>query len=121
MTLTDGLTPLPTAAEVIEQTPNSVRIRTITSQPGLLFVSDTFDYGWKAYINGSNTEIVPTNVFMRGVYVNKGESEVLFVYEPLSFKIGSYISIISLIAIICATIFKYFIESALNSEKKVYE
>ena len=121
MTLTDGLTPLPTAAEVIEQTPNSVRIRTITSQPGLLVVSDTFDYGWKAYINGSNAEVVPTNVFMRGVYVNKGESDILFVYEPLSFKIGSYISIVSLIVIICVIIFKYFIRSVLIQRRRVYE
>ncbi len=118
MTLTDDLTPLPTAAEVIERTPHSLRIRTTTSQPGLLVVSDTFNYGWKAYVNGLNAEIVPTNVFMRGVYVNKGESEILFVYEPLSFKTGIFISIISFISIICTVIFKYFIKPVLDPKKK---
>ncbi|MBZ0201107.1 MAG: YfhO family protein, partial [Ignavibacteriaceae bacterium] len=57
-----------------------------------LFLGDTyFPNGWKAYIDGNETEIHRTNHNFRGIIVPAGEHKVEFVYEPKSFFISKYI------------------------------
>lgn len=65
-------------------------------QYGLL--SDTYYAGWKIYINGKEGRIKPTNLAFRGFVLPKGNNvKVEVVYDPLSFKLGLFISLISIV------------------------
>lgn len=66
-----------------------------TNQDGLLFVSDIFFPGWKAYVNEEVQDILRADFAFRAVPVSAGKSIVEMEYEPESFKRGLKISAIS--------------------------
>jgi hypothetical protein len=64
---------------------------------GLLFVSDSYYPGWKAYLDGKETKIYRANYTFRAVFVPKGKHTVDFIYKPKSFRIGMVISLAILV------------------------
>ncbi|BAL99008.1 MULTISPECIES: YfhO family protein [Caldilinea] len=75
-------------AEIIEYDPERVRIRTQSTQPALLVLSDSFYPGWSATIDGRPALIKPVNGLFRGVVVPGGEHEVIFIFEPTGWREG---------------------------------
>ncbi len=63
-----------------------------TDREGLLFVSDSWYPGFRAYVDGRETRIYRANYTFRAVIVPRGTHEVRFLYSPESFKIGRVIS-----------------------------
>jgi len=62
-----------------------------------LVLTDTFYPGWKAYIDGEETKIYPTDIAFRGIFVPKGKHDIVFRYKPESFYYSVYISIVTLV------------------------
>lgn len=89
-------------AEVIRYEPTRVTIQAKMEQPGFLVLSDPFYPGWKAYVNGKETEIFLTDYCLRSVFLNSGDYEVVFRYEPASYKSGAWLTLIGL-GILAAT------------------
>ncbi len=83
-------------ADIISYLPHEVKIKVNNKRDGLLVLTDSFYEGWKAYIDGKEVKIYPTNVAFRGIYTPKGEHEILFLYKPNSFKYSIYIALIGL-------------------------
>ncbi len=83
--------------EVISYEPNRVLIRTFSDKPRIMFLSDTYYPGWKAYMDGKQTRIYRANYMFRAVHLEPGEHKVKFEYSPLSFKLGSIITLFSLV------------------------
>jgi uncharacterized membrane protein YfhO len=54
----------------------------------MLFLSDTYYPGWKAYVDGKETKIYRADYTFRAIYVLGGSHKVEFIYSPLSFKMG---------------------------------
>ncbi len=76
-------------ADVVDYKSRAVGIRAFTSSPALLVVSEVYyPAGWKAYIDGTETEIFKTNSVLRSVMVPAGTHEVVFKYEPAMYQIG---------------------------------
>jgi hypothetical protein len=75
--------------------PNKIIINAEMDNPGYLVLADNYDDGWKAYDNGKEVEIYRSNYISRSVYLEKGKHELIFMYEPKSYKIGKFISIIT--------------------------
>lgn len=73
--------------------PTCVDIRVSTSVPKLLFLSDVFDPGWNAYIDGSAARLYRADYDFRAVGVGAGTHTVRFVYEPKSVRWGLRIAI----------------------------
>ena len=71
-----------------------------TSKNGLLFISDTFYPGWRAFIDGRETQIYRANYDFRAIEVAEGIHSIKFVYLPESFFNGLKISLISLIILL---------------------
>ncbi len=90
--------------QLLNYIPESSIFKTNNSSNSLLFISDAYDSGWKAFIDGKKSPILRADYALRAVAVPKGEHEVQFKYEPDSFKIGFYITILSTIGLlgICA-------------------
>jgi len=84
---------------------NSSTIKVNHSGDGLLFVSDSFYPGWKAFIDGKETPIYRADFTFRAVFVPKGKHTVRFIYAPQSFKIGVIIALIA--SIVSGTFFVY--------------
>ena len=66
-------------------------------EEGLLFVSDAYYPGWKAYVDGVESKILRANFAFRAVKVPQGQHEVRFVYRPDSFFKGVRLSGVSLV------------------------
>lgn len=74
-------------------TPNKVSYQTQAGSNKLLFLSDVYYPGWKAFIDGEETKIYRANYAFRAVLVPAGEHNVEFIYLPASFNIGKKISL----------------------------
>lgn len=85
------------SASIINYTPNTVTVRTQTNRSMLLFLSDTYYPGWNAYIDGRKSKVFRANYTFRAVTIPKGNHEVVFRYEPMSWKIGVIVSVLGLI------------------------
>lgn len=87
-------------AKFLEYTPNRISIEANMQNDGFLVLSDTFYPGWKAYVDGKEKEILAANYLVRAVYLEKGNHVVKFIYNPLTFKLGSAISLLALFLLI---------------------
>ena len=95
----DPARPLPADAEVTgtariaKEVPERVVVETDSRSPSYLVVSDSFDPGWSATIDGQAATIYPAYCAFRAVYLPKGKHTVVFEYSPAGFKLGLWISV----------------------------
>jgi len=88
--------------KITNYTPESVSISSNLLNNGFLVLSDTYYPGWKAFVDGRETKIYRADYILRGVYLAKGKHQVKFIYDPLSFKVGKYISLFTLLSLFLA-------------------
>jgi len=75
--------------------PNTIKLEVALDQDGYLVLSDTYYPGWRAYVDGKEKEILRANYAFRAVPLKSGQHTVLFKYDPLSFKMGLAISLVT--------------------------
>jgi uncharacterized membrane protein YfhO len=63
--------------------------------PTLLFISDVYDKGWQATIDGKKTDIYRADYDFIAVSVPMGTHEIQLQYAPKSFQWGLYIAFTS--------------------------
>ena len=85
--------------EVLENSPNRIKLNVNTENPGFLVYSDSWYPGWNAYDNGKKTEVYRANYIQKAIFLENGEHEVEFVFKPRLFDIGKYLSLIGLVLI----------------------
>ena len=90
------------SANIVSYEPSQVVLQTQSDSPKLLFLSDNYYVGWKAFVNDKETKIYRADYSFRAVPVPPGETTVTFIYDPLSFKLGVGISIMSLLVLTVA-------------------
>lgn len=90
--------------EIDEYKANSVMIRCNMATDGLLILNDLYYPGWHVYVNGEKQEILRTNDVMRGVYLQKGNNVVQFIYRPTAFWLGSIVSMAYAVVLVISTI-----------------
>lgn len=72
--------------------PERIVVAVEAETPAYLVLSDTFDPGWRATIDGRPAPIAPAYVAFRAVYVEKGRHVVEFRYRPAGFVLGAAVS-----------------------------
>jgi len=85
-------------------TGSEVILKTNLTQRGYLVLTDTFFPGWIAQIDGQDTPIYRANGNFRAVVVPRGEHTVRFKYSPISFRVGSVLSLLAVIAVMLALV-----------------
>jgi hypothetical protein len=90
----------PAESRILHESNNRVEVLARVAKPSLLYLSDTYFPGWKAYVDGKKTKIFRANYNFRAVPLPSGEHRVVFRYEPMSFYTGAWITGITLVILI---------------------
>jgi len=92
-------------ARIIHYGSQDIEIQTRTAGNNLLFISEAYyPKGWKASVDGKETEILQLNYLFRGVVIPPGEHTLIMKFEPATFALGKTISLISNLIILCGII-----------------
>ena len=92
--------PAAESARVTAYEPDRMTIAMQAAAPGLLVVSEVYESGWRAYVDGAEVEILPTHHALRGIPIPSGEHTVELRYDPLSLRVGLWISGIATAAMV---------------------
>jgi len=87
-------------AKIYNYGTEEVVIHCVMKDNGFLVLTDIYYPGWQVYIDNKKGKIYRAYHTFRAVYLKQGNHIVKFKYEPLSFKIGMWISLLTLCSII---------------------
>jgi hypothetical protein len=78
-----------TSVQLAEFLSHRIVLNTYNSSPALLVLSEVYyPAGWRAYVDGNETEILRTNSILRSVVVPEGGHTIEFVFDPPSVRQG---------------------------------
>jgi hypothetical protein len=80
--------------------PERVEIAADAKTPAYLLLTDTFDPGWSATVDGKPATIRPAYAAFRAIFLPIGKHRVVFTYEPAGFREGLALTVVGLIAIL---------------------
>ncbi|MDI6689732.1 MAG: YfhO family protein [Actinomycetota bacterium] len=72
--------------------PNEIKLLVNSRGRCLLLLSEVFCSGWKAYVDGKETEILRANYILRSIPLSSGSHKIQLVYRPRSFWLGKLVS-----------------------------
>jgi len=82
-------------AAIKQETPSRILVEARMDTPGLLVLSDYWEKGWHAYVDGKSVPILRANYAVRGVALRAGTSTVEFRYESETVKRAFQLSVAS--------------------------
>lgn len=85
--------------------PDQIEIYAYSQNPSMLFLSEMYYPGWKAYIDGKSAEIYQANYLFRSVYLDKGPHTVKMIFDPEDFKLGRNITVATLFILLIYFLF----------------
>jgi uncharacterized membrane protein YfhO len=91
--------------QVLSHRPNHMALRTESSEAGLLFLSEVFYPGWKAFLDGQSTPILRGNYLFRVLEVPEGHHEVRLEFDPWTIKAGTGITLATSLLLMAVTLF----------------
>jgi len=72
--------------------PDRIQLTASTDASGLLMLSEIYDPGWKAYVDGDQVDLYVADHALRAVPLPPGQHEIELRYEPRSLQVGLAIS-----------------------------
>jgi uncharacterized membrane protein YfhO len=117
------LKPDTSSVAIVSYQAHDIVLEAFTDRPSLLVLSEIYyPPGWKAYVDGKETEIYKTNYVLRSVVVPVGKHMVEFKYYSATYTLGLTLSSlgwgISAVLILAGVIPKLWRRSSLISMKK---
>lgn len=88
------------SADIVQYEPNRIHLKTTSTGPAILVLSENHYPGWRAYVDGDSVETLRVNYNLRGVLLSAGNHEVELLYRPKSLFLGLIISAVILLALI---------------------
>lgn len=82
---------------ISHETPNQVELRADMLTEGVVILSDLWDAGWHAKLDGKPTTVHRANITLRGVHVPKGNHSIVLTYWPASLRLGLQLSFVGLL------------------------
>ena len=113
--LVNNMNPIKDSAasvELISYKPDELKYKTSSSQDGVMLFSEVYyQPGWKAYIDGKETDHFRANWILRGMNVPAGVHEIRFEFYPSTYWslkwAGFWIALILLLGAAAYTVFFY--------------
>ena len=100
LSLTEREKAMQERVQIVKYTARQVKVDVETSSPGFLILGDTYFPGWKAYVDGKRVPIYRADYLLKAVAVERGNHQVVFLYQPLSFRIGLGLTLLSIVIIL---------------------
>jgi hypothetical protein len=91
---------------VVQYSANSMTIETEAMAPKLLFVSDTYDAGWRALVDGKEAPIYRANFDFRAIPVPGGKHTIVMYYWPRSFTMSLYVATLGVTGLVLLMVAK---------------
>ena len=88
------------SVNIAKYSPNEVVIKASVRSGKFLVLADTYYPGWKASVDGKPAHIYKANYMLRAVFLEPGEHEVRFSFQPFSFKLGLVLTILTLVILL---------------------
>ncbi len=88
------------STEIAKYLPNEVTVRTNTLQPAFLLLTDTYYPGWKVFLDNVESPLIIADGIYKAIEVPEGKHNIVFKYDPSSFKIGMAASIASCLTLL---------------------
>jgi hypothetical protein len=91
-------------ARITGYEPDRVAIDANLTRPGVVVLGDNWYPGWKAKVDGRPVDVERVDYVMRGTSVGRGHHRIEYSYEPVSWRIGWIISLLSLLGLAGAVV-----------------
>ncbi|MBN1295503.1 YfhO family protein [bacterium] len=78
----------------MEYSDHRIQIDTMTTTTLLLVLSDTWYPGWQATVDSIETDCIRVNHMMRGVFVPPGSHRIEFIFRPVSWRLGLFLTLL---------------------------
>ncbi len=75
---------------LLDRRPGIKKYRVVSDGPGLLFMSDQYYPGWRAFVEGEEVPVLLADHSFRAVAVQGGVNLVELRFQPVSFRIGLF-------------------------------
>jgi hypothetical protein len=85
----------PGEAKVTRYQAERIEIDAVVAMNSMLVLGEKYYKGWRATVDGKQTDIYPVNHVLRGIYLTPGKHRIEFVFDPMPFKIGKYLTLAS--------------------------
>jgi hypothetical protein len=92
-------TPLSASVRFLSYRPDYMSLEVNTSEPSYLFLSEVFYPGWKASLDGLQTNIYRGNYLFRAIKLTAGNHIVILYFDPFSIKLGIAITVFTLFSL----------------------
>ena len=76
------------AVTITHYEPDRIELRSTSSEDGFLVMSEVYEEGWKASVDGNEVDVHQTNGALRGIELPAGEHEIVMEYKPTSLQVG---------------------------------
>jgi hypothetical protein len=87
-------------AQVVDESPNHIELRTRSAGAGLLVLSETYYPGWEARVDGQPAPVLRADTVLRAVCLPAGEHTVRFDFRPPDLIVGAIISCLALAVVV---------------------
>lgn len=91
----------PGLASIRGYRPNRVDVDVRNAPPGYLVLTDVWFPGWTCTVDGHPAPIYRANFLFRAVAIPAGNHDVVFVFQPASYRWGRYVTAVALIGVVC--------------------
>ncbi|HTP64268.1 MAG TPA: hypothetical protein VMJ66_02675 [Geobacteraceae bacterium] len=74
---------------------NRIVVEAEATKNSLLVLGEKYYRWWRARVDGTAAKVYPVDHILRGVYLTPGRHTVEFVFDPLPFKVGKWLTLAS--------------------------
>jgi len=85
----------PGQVQVLKYEGERIDLAAESSANAMLVLGEKYYRGWRATVDGKETEIYPVDHVLRGIYLGPGKHNIEFTFDPLPFKVGKYLTLAS--------------------------
>ena len=95
----DGVPGTASAVELRRPFPERIEASVDAAAPGLLVVSERYDPGWRAQLDGREVPVHRADAIVMGIAVPQGRHEVRLRFVPAGFVLGSLCAVSTVLAL----------------------
>ncbi|MBI4511545.1 MAG: YfhO family protein [Deltaproteobacteria bacterium] len=91
-------------ARIVEYHPSRVVIEAWAEAPSLIVLTDTWESGWHARVDGLPSPMYPTDLLFRGLGIRTGHHRIVMEYRPWGFRAGVLLTAGTSVALVVGTV-----------------